>query len=299
MSTIRAITTNKRKTPFQNAWPSFWFDKIRGDATFTSFQVSGDSQSGINVADEWRFSVDVNYHVSAYASDATENVYEPGAWDNRDSGTTLLTTFKIPNDFTLPDASPGTTPNNPTIVLNRSTGDVLYLNACARPTAGGDIWGYIATIASVPVASTHGGSYLSGGEITMRELDTAINHALAINVYALKYLNNADGGFVSPALHADTGFDDSMSSNYYGGDVAALKMGSRLGIPPGVTAGSLSVSSAAGVAIFTALQTYGAYIVDNTGWDNVAINALEEAQTAIEAIKAELRAMCSALQLVS
>jgi hypothetical protein len=44
-------------------------------------------------------------------------------------------------------------------------------------------------------------------------------------------------------------------------------MGSLLAIPPNVTAESLGLTSKAGKKIFKALQNYGAYVVDDSGWD--------------------------------
>lgn len=287
------------RASFYKTWDAFWFKTIPADATFQSFQVAGDSSPGIHTAgDLWRVTQDINYQILTSNSDPVRTIYEPGAWDNRDSGTNPIGSTHIPDSFTLADASPGDTPNNPTTILNRDSGVAVYLNACARPSSGGSVWGYIATISSVPIASTHGGAYLAGGEVTLRELETVIPHAIAINIWAAKYLSNTGGGFVAPARHADTGYDDPFSGNYYGGNITTIKMGSRFGIPAGVSAGSLGVSSVHGLALYTAFRTYGAYVVDNTGWDAIAINCTPDANSALSAIQSEIAAIFGALQLV-
>ncbi len=60
---------------------------------------------------------------------------------------------------------------------------------------------------------------------------------------------------------------DANASNQYLGSNPALVMGSLLAIPPNVTAQSLRLTSIAGQKIFQAMQDYGAYIVDDSGWD--------------------------------
>lgn len=285
---------NNNLVNFQSVWPAFWFTIITGSNTFQSFQVTGDSQPGFHITDVNNYHVDICYQVGTNNFDPVRSVYEPLQWDNRDGGTNLLTTTRVPDNFVLPDAEPGNTPNNPLTILNVQTKEVFCLNGAARPTIGGPIWGYILN----PIA-THGGSGILGGEVTASEIDAGlINHALAINVWGEKYLSNTGGGFVSPAVKADTGYDDSESSNYYGGNVANLKMGSRVGIPPSVTAASLGVTSTIGITVFNALKKYGAYIVDNTSWDAIAINATTKATPFLNSIKSEQASMFGALQIV-
>lgn len=299
MAIVRKITPNKRKTPFENTWPAFWFDKVPGNAIYTPFQVTGDSQPGFHVADSWRFIPDINYEFSSYTSDDTETFYQAGSWTDRDSGTFELGSFKIPYDLIIPDTDGIDTPNNPAIILNRSTGDVKYVNAFCRSVAGGPFYGYEAKIDDIAVPGNHGGSYLAGGYITLRKLTVGINHGIALNVQASKYLSSDGTGFVSPALHADDGYDDPMDFNYYGGNITTIKMGSRFAIPPGVTSGDLGISTPAGLVLFNAAQTYGFYIVDNTGWDNLALNCTEDAESALNACQADQALILAAVELVS
>ena len=178
--------------------------------------------------------------------------------------------------------------------MNTSTNGGFYLNGTARPIAGGPIWGWIAG-----QPSTHGGSGTAGGEVTLAELQSnTVNHALAINVWGQKYLSHSGSGYVSPATHADGGYNDPSSGNYYNGPISNLVMGSRLGIPSSVTASSLGITSATGIALFNAVKTYGAYVVDNTAWDCLAINATPDAVSAISSSQSDVYKIFAAMKIV-
>jgi hypothetical protein len=126
-----------------------------------------------------------------------------------------------------------------------------------------------------------------------------IPHALALNIWGEKYLSSAGVGFVAPANKADTEYDNPAHEDYYGGNVAALVMGTKLGIPPDVTAASLGITSPAAVAVFNAFQTYGAFIVDNTRIDAISINCDADAAVTLEAVQSQLAAIYQALEIVS
>jgi hypothetical protein len=263
------------------------------DATFTPFTVTGDTEPGF-VSDEYDY--DINYRVTTSNHDPLETLYVPGSWEDRDSGAVEQGTFRIPNDFVLPDASVGNTPNNPTIIRNVTTNQYRCFNGTARPTAGGALWGY----KDDTTPRTHGGSGLIGGEVWQSELDAGvIPHAIAINVWGEKYLSSAGTGFVAPATKADSEYDNAAHEDYYGGNVAALVMGTRVGIPSDVTAVSLGVTSPAAVAVFNAFQNYGGFIVDNTKIDAISINCDEDAAVTLLAVESELAAIYQALEIVS
>lgn len=291
---------NKISTDFQDYWDPFWREPIQAGATYTPFQVAMDTQPGFHVDDSWAYLTDVNYRVLTNNSDPVRTIYTPGSWGNRASGTVPNGTTHLPDDFVLPDADEENTPNNPLIILNTDTGTAVYLNGSARPTAGGPIYGYQASILGVPKNSTHGGSYIAGGELTYGMLNSGnINHAIAGNVWGRKYLSPTGGGFVPPAARADTGYDDPESGNRYEGNIENLKMGSRLAIPPGVSAVSLGVTSAHGLALFAALKKYGFYIVDNSAWNVLYTNGTPDVVTPLANIKSELAVMYATLQRVA
>jgi hypothetical protein len=282
---------------FYGIWGEHWFEIVPSGATYTSFQITSavgnDTSPGFHAAN---YDYDINYSVTATNADALETLYVPGSWEDRDSGNVDQGTIHVPNDFVLPDASVGDTPNNPCIILNSDTQTYTCLNGTARPTAGGSIWGY----KDDTNPRTHGGSGLIGGEVLQSELNSGtIPHAIAINVWGAKYLSSAETGFVSPAIKADNDYDDPEHGDYYGGNVSALVMGTRLAIPRNTTAASLGVTSATGLKVYRALVDFGAIIVDNTKFDAVAINCDADAAVTLEAVESELSAMYAALRIVS
>ena len=117
----------------------------------------------------------------------------------------------------------------------------------------------------------HGGSSLSGvgGSLRVGELNgpDPVRHALKVNLFAQRFLSCSDGGYRWPAFRADAYMDCSS----YGGDVAALRMGSLLAIVPSVNCDT-TVTSRHARKLCHALQDYGAYVVDDTYWDVHAID---------------------------
>lgn len=277
---------------FIETWDQVFRLPLYDGHTLSTFQVAGDSSPGLYAND---YTVDVNYDVTTSNADAVEDIKEPFAFDDRSSGTFVLTTFRVPNGFILPDVTPPITPNNPAITLNTTLRQALYTNATCRPVAGGDMWGYIANR-----RSTHGGSYIAGGALTAAKLNSTIDHALLINLWGEKYLSEDGTGFVFPAHVADTGYDDPMSFNYYGGNDTRIKMGSRFAIDPSETPVSLGLTTSEGAALLLCLQKYGAYVCDNTAEDVIAINATEDCVTALTSspVKADLAILYENMQLV-
>ena len=287
-STTAATTVN---SVFQKAWTIDFLKPVPSGVSYSSFKASSDASPGFHAG---YIFADVNYQVISNSSSPVVNILLPGSWTNRDTGTTLLGKTNLPTGFVVPDATSSDMPNNPTIIYNTSTNTATYLNGVARPSAGGPIWGYIGS-----KASTHGGSGLAGGELTLAELNSnSINHALAINVWGQKYLSSSNGGFVYPAYKADDGYNMPSSGNYYGGSIPNLKMGTRLAIQPGVTPEQLGITSAQGRALFKGLQSYGAIIVDNSAWDCLYINATSDTQSTIAAIKPDIAKLFAALKIV-
>lgn len=125
----------------------------------------------------------------------------------------------------------------------------------------------------------HGAAHLpgTGGVLTLKELRSTepIRHALAINVYAkrfLAYVNRSDkpgGGGLGwhwPARSADR-----YASTGYGGTNRDMVMGTLLAIPPAAFA-NLSLTHERSRRIAEALRDYGGYIVDDTFRDVHALS---------------------------
>ena len=212
------------------------------------------------------------------ATDPTRPDFAPGAWGpGRCTGTQPLGTLIIPDSLVVPDAVGTDTPNNASAFLMPDGRTIEQLEPLARCTAGGSVYGWMwptVDITGDGILGSHGGSSLSaiGGSIRLGELlgDAPIPHALKMELWAqLYYFYSAQRpGFRWPASTADSG-----ASTFYGGTNPQLMNGSLLAIPPGVTPQSLGITSTVGMKIFTALQNYGAYIVDDTAWNATALCA--------------------------
>lgn len=292
---VATATTSSGSTldiAFQSTWGAFWFKSIPSTAVYKPFKVNRDTVPGLHAL---YFRLDRNYRVPLTNVLPVVNIYRPGSWNDRDSGRVLLGKTHLPNDFVLPDATRIDTPNNPAILYNFNTHATLLLNAATRPVRGGALWAYISS----PKPCTHAGSGLTGGYVTLTELNNgSISHALGINVWGRKYLSQYGGGFVFPADRADTGYKDPNSINYYGGNLPALRMGSHLAIPRTITQAQLGISSKEGVALFKAMQAYGVYIVDNSAWDALYLQSTSDAQSILMQRQVEIFKLFSALQIV-
>jgi hypothetical protein len=213
------------------------------------------------------------------ALDPTRPLIRPGAWRNRCSGTistgvsmSIPDTWIVPDAYQRPDGS-WNTPNNTAALLMPDGRTLLNTNAVARCTTGGPIFGWQTGNPAIDRTDlygdgrlgSHGGSKLSGigGAIRPGELSggAPIRHALDLLVWG-KHLHWGGDGFRWPAVAAD-----SYASTTYTGTNAELQMGSLLAIPPWVTAAQVGITTTVGTALFTAMQDYGGYVTDDSGWD--------------------------------
>jgi hypothetical protein len=263
-------------------WPfdpqSIWNLSIGSNAVYTPANI----QSG-----EWT-SVDVELLFQVKESDPLTRLYAPGSWTHRCSGTNSPTGnpsdeiyIRFPEDKIVPDANPPHTPNNAAAILQPDGETILSLEPLARCTSGGFVYGWHfgeENIYGLGITGSHGGSGLStlGGSIRLGELvnDEPIRHALKVNLWGKLYLNynseDATPGYRWPAYKAD-----SAAPWNYGGTNPQLEMGALLALPPDLTPESLGISSIPALKIFYALQDYGAYVVDDTGWNVTAFNLQE------------------------
>lgn len=290
--------TTRPSNAFQAVWDRDFLHPVPAGASYET--IPGGLSAG-------RLGLDVNYEIAAADSDPVVDVVRAGSWGIRRTGTSVAAKTHLPFSWVLPDADfqnpvgpdcldtqrgPNEQPNNPVIILNGSHRQPVFLNGAARPTMGGPIYGFV-------VLGTHGGSRLIGGELTLVELATdSINHALAINIWGRKYLSRTGRGFVAPARNKDFGFDDPKDANYYNGTIDDLKMGSRLALDATVTTADLKITSPTAMALFHALKAYGVFIVDNSAWDCLYINATPDTVAPLNACQPEIRRLLNALEIV-
>jgi hypothetical protein len=189
------------------------------------------------------------------------------------TGAVLVDGVPIPPDFrTDPGYFPGT-PNHGAAILLADGESILQTQPLHICEDGAVVSQYLWEPLSIygdGAAGAHGGSNLSsiGGSIRLGELVPGgiIRHAIKLNLYGELYYyydaNDPDGqpGYRFPASWADT-----SAPFAYGGSNYALQMGALLALPPDFPLGGLRTEPARIMA--AALRDYGAYIVDNAGWD--------------------------------
>lgn len=147
-------------------------------------------------------------------------------------------------------------------------GQTTELTAGGNPSFGGtadNTWPTV-NIEGTGITGCHGGSGLSGlgGTISLADLTQSgpITHALKVALDGYLNYSNANGGYRWPATNADGGYDTPGNGNYYGGSNTNVNEGSLLALPTSISPSSFSNPTVQKLA--TAMQDYGAYIVDTT-----------------------------------
>ena len=295
-------TFNPALEPSRDAWlvpfhrASIWNLPLGQDAQITDVGAIAEPLSG--------FGSDNELHFKLKLSDPLRTLYDPGSWTNRCSGTGQQDgafSLRLPDDLLVADATavPFSTPNNVAALLQPDGRSVVEIEPFTRCLKAGPAYGYRNTAHPSADISNDGGAYgthfgsgLSGygGSIRYNELTSSqpIRHALHFNVWGAKYLyyNASDPtpGYRFPADRADSGAADPGGFNGYHGTNPRIEMGALLAIPNGVTASSLGLVTPAGKKLFAALQNYGAYITDNTGWDHNDFGLAEDAYKQFEEV---------------
>ncbi len=226
---------------------------------------------------------DTDWFVITKKSDPLVQTYMPGAWGKgRCSGTIpqqqaqwhpeASQPLNIPYDLIVPDAKDGYTPNGSAQILKPDGRTLESFTTLTRCQQGGPLYGNWfgeQDIYGDGIDGGHGASGMSsiGGSIRVGELlnDDPIRHALKIDLWGQWLHYNPSSP--TPGHRWPARLADFNAPNQYHGSNPALVMGSLLAIPPGVTAESLGLKSKAGKKIFQALQDYGAYVVDDSGFD--------------------------------
>lgn len=258
-------TRDKFLWPFSSTSP--WNMPIGSDARYVPANFQKAAYAG----------ADQEYFFKLKQGDPMRQLYEPGAWgEGRCTGTKLvgISPLPIPDNLVVPDATsnPNSTPNNASAFLMPDGKTLVQIEPLARCQPSSPLYGYHYSpdveINGDGIGGSHFGSGLSaiGGSIRKGEFTSnqPIRHALKVIIWGEKYLyySKSIPGYRWPAEHAD-----SNAANQYHGKNPDLVQGSLLAIPPRVTLASLNLQTPPGKKLFHALQNYGAYVVDDAGWD--------------------------------
>ncbi len=264
---VTAISSGRDKWLWPFASTSIWNMPIGSGAVYTPANIQSVPFVG----------ADQEYFYKLNASDPLRPVYGPGSFGpGRCTGTQSVNiSLPVPDNLIVPDATstPYSTPNNASAFLMPDGQTLEQFEPLARCTAGGSVYGWRnpwggISIYGDGIKGTHFGSGLSsiGGSIRLGELtnNQPISHALKLDIWGQKYLyySAAVPGYRWPAYIAD-----ANAANQYQGTNPKLVQGALLAIPTGTTAASLNLQTPAGQKLFSALQNYGTYIVDDSGWN--------------------------------
>jgi hypothetical protein len=251
------------------------------------------------------FSTDVELMFKELADHPQQPIYTPPGWRERCGGTNVQTNsfsetvqyyLRIPDARLNDTVTANATPNDVTTWLRPDGSTIFQLEPYARCEVGGPVYGYWhptfpeQSIYGLGIYGTHFGSGLSGfgGSIRYGELtgQAPIKHALHLNLWGQLYLyyDAADRtpGYRWPADRQDACANATPSC--YGGTNPKYEIGALLAIPPTVTAEQLGLRTQAGRQLFAALQNYGAYITDDSAWDNYGFGLSEDAYYEFEEV---------------
>ncbi len=270
-------TRNPLKWPFSQN--SIWNMPIGSKAVYVHARIEKALAYGMTVDEDY-----IVMAPNAPLVDISENF---AGWDKSKSRCEVqgkkLISAPIPKNFRVsPSTWDGLTPNAGLAVLMPDgktivqTQPFAYCDSTKPATsqymfANQDIYG-------MGMYGAHGGSGLSaiGGALRLGELTPesgAIRHALKVNLFGRKnmFYDSKTKGYRWPAATADAYAADNYGKDRTQTTVAACKMGALLALPAKMNLDSLAFETQPCRILAQAFQNYGAYLVDDTGWDVYAI----------------------------
>ena len=124
----------------------------------------------------------------------------------------------------------------------------------------------------------HGGSQLSaiGGTLRNHELTPtsgSIRHAMKINICGARNMHwdEENKGFRWPAIAADSYAEKKYNKNRTTPVVKECRIGALMALPAKLKIEELKLETEPAKILAAAFQDYGAYLVDDTGWDVFAM----------------------------
>lgn len=275
--TIEPGTRNPLTWPFSQT--SIWNMPIGSKAVYVHAKLEKATQQGMTIDEDY---------IVLTPDEALVDIYENFAgWDPNKSRCDvqgkLLFSAPIPKSFVVsPSTWDGRTPNAGLAVLmpDRRTIRQTQPFAFCDPTKSAtsqyvfdnqDIYG-------PGMYGAHGGSGLSaiGGTLRLGELTPTsgkIRHALKVNLFGRKniYYDSKTKGFRWPAVQADGYASENYSKERTNPTVKECRMGALLALPAKMNLDSLGLETQPARILAEAFQNYGAYLVDDTGWNVYAI----------------------------
>jgi hypothetical protein len=281
------LIKNQYKTEARDPylWPfaqnSIWNMPIGSNATYTP--------ANLEMPTKGMLTLDEDYIVLTPDAPEMKIYWCSVRWGEGDRCTpnqplNLQANMPIPQSFVVsPTTWDGGKPNAGIAVLLKDKRTIWQSQPFAHCTQGGDATtGYVYAdnqdLYGQGYYGSHGGSRLSvlGGSIRNHELSPTsgpIRHAIKMNICGKKnlYYDAVNKGFRWPALAADAAAPTDYGKDRTTPAVTDCRMGALMAIPEKVTIESLGLETQPAKMIAQALQDYGGYVVDDTGWDVFAI----------------------------
>lgn len=276
-----------------------WREPIADGATYITITQGNGVGNGIRSgADDGLpgYYDDPNNIVWARNSDPVRDLIFPGSFNDRSPGSVQASfDLRVPNDLEIADVLPPNTPNEPGVVYNVDTGVIWCLNTMCRV-----IPAYIDRLNAYHNC-LHAGAGINAPPIFEQDLNAGvIPYMLAINLPAgyLYWNTGTSKGYIWPA----TADDSQATALTYLGTQTELALGSRLAIPPDVTAGSLGITGGDELAVFNALKTYGCVVSDTIsmgyGWHTFSFGVEKTIEGRLNSVRSKIEAMGRVLKIV-
>jgi Secretion system C-terminal sorting domain len=267
-----------------------WYAPFSQNSIWNTPIGSGATLVAANLPASYYLCTDDEWFIQVKTATSTDQVVNtPSSWGTRWPGNSAWWqgTLRVPNDLIIPDANPPSTPNACATFLLPDNQTIVQLEPACRKFANQPIVGYRFgtdyNLFSAGSGGSHFGSSLSaiGGSIRLGELTGSdpLRHALKLNIWGNHlFYSTTNPGFRWPATTTD-----ACASTCYLGTNSKLVMGTLLAIPQSATAASLGITTSVGQKLLAALKNYGAYITDDSGWNDydfcVERGVVDEVQT--------------------
>lgn len=253
---------------------SIWNTPIGSDAVYVHAHIEPATAAGMTIDEDY---------IVMTPDEPLIDIYESKAgWDRtkdrcqKDGG--ILFSAPIPQSFIVSkDTWDGLTPNAGLAVLmpdRRTIKQTQPFAKCSSQEATSQYMFPDQDLYGDGLYGAHGGSQLSaiGGALRAHELTPTsgpVNHVLKINLFGSKnlYYDATTKGYRWPAKSADAYAENNYYKSRTYESVPACRMGALLAIPASMPIESLNLETEPARILAETLQNYGAYIVDDTGWD--------------------------------
>ena len=250
-------------------WPfssdSIWNTSIGSGAAYQPAGIVSNNAGGSPTY----FSQDEDVVVMTPSAPLTSVYYSGVGWTGGDrcpAQGDLVATVPVPADYVLPNSGE----NNSAAFLSPDGQTVEQNQPFTRCVAAGPATTLVAfantDIYGAGPAGAHGGSGLSalGGTIRLGEFTSGeIHHVMKIELFAAQYY------YCCVSHWPATVIDDYADPTTYGGSNPNLGPGSLLALSPTFDLSGLATTP--GKILAQAFIDYGAYVVDDTYWNDWAI----------------------------